>query len=380
MSTQILKDSNGNPLLTSNSEPLRSLVPITVDLTTLGLTVGTYQLRAKLRGTGYQDSDYSSPIINYTVYSITKTITNGTATGDTVMYPGVDATITIVPNGGYVLPSSVTVTGATLDSYDSSTGAVSISAPTGNVTITCVCEASGGGLPTPKANLNSYTWAEVKQLGNALAAGTINAATLSSTYNIAIGNTKSSSINNETHDYRLIGINHDMDTSNNTLGFTFEQVDLMANTYDMKSSMSDTDSWQNSDLKTTLEGFTVASDLVAVITPAKKVCANNVSGGTPTYNYINTTNGLFIASETEVFGTQNYTIGGTIEGSQYEWYANGGSAVKQRAGSNAWWWLRSPYDWAAPIGRSRFARGYDDGSVQSLNSSNAGGVAPCFCI
>ena len=237
-------------------------------------------------------------------------------------------------------------------------------------------------LPTPKASLADYTLEEIQQLSEAVADNTISKSDLSSTYHISVGDTMSitAAINNETHSYRLTAVKHDRDINDDYAGMTFEQVDLMANTYAMKSSMSSTDSWQNSDLKTTLEGFTVNPALAAVIKPVKKVCAASVSSGTPTYNYVNTTNGLFIASETEVFGTQIYTIGGTVEGSQYEWYANGGSAIKQRSGSNAWWWLRSPYDWDDSRGNSHFAVVGSDGNVGRSRSSVGGGVAPCFCI
>lgn len=308
---------------------------------------------------------------------ITMTVTNGTATGDSVIAG--TATVTIVPNEGYVLPSSVTVVGAT-SSYDDSTGVISLSSATGEVTITCVCEASGGGLPEPKQSLSAYTWEEIKQLADALADNTISSSDLSTIYHIAIGDTKSSTINNENHSYRLIGIKHDVDANGITLGMTFGQVDLMATTYVMKSPMSNTDSWQNSNLKTTLEGFTVASDLAAVITPAKKVCANNVSSGTPTYEYINTVNGLWIESETELSGTQNVTIGHTVEGSKYAYYTNDGKRVKQRNGSDDLWWARSPSQWDNNYGWSYFARVYSNGNVGNEVSSNGRSIAPCFCI
>jgi len=243
-------------------------------------------------------------------------------------------------------------------------------------------QTSCNGLPTPKASLANYTLPEIQRLSQALVNGTISVEDLSNIYHVAIGGTKqiSAAINNETHSYRLTAVKHDLDINDDYAGMTFEQVDLMTNTYTMKSSMSSTDSWQNSDLKTTLEGFTVNPALAAVIKPVKKVCAASVSSGTPTYNYVNTTNGLFIASETEVFGTQNYTIGGTVEGSQYEWYANGGSAIKQRSGSNAWWWLRSPYLWYDDLENSYFALVYGNGNVNDDYSRGHDGVAPCFCI
>ena len=72
------------------------------------------------------------------VYSISASVTNGTYSGKTQMLDNQTASITITPNSGYALPSSVTVSGATY-SYDGSTGIVALSVPTGNVTISATC-------------------------------------------------------------------------------------------------------------------------------------------------------------------------------------------------------------------------------------------------
>lgn len=77
-------------------------------------------------------------------YTITANITNGTASGDTEIDKDGEAVVTITPDENYILPTSIEVTGATAQ-YESSTGVVSLSEPTANVTITCVCEQE----PTP---------------------------------------------------------------------------------------------------------------------------------------------------------------------------------------------------------------------------------------
>ena len=79
-------------------------------------------------------------------YSITGAITNG------ALDPQYDSTITygatayfgIVPNANYTYPaqSAITVTGATITAYDSTTGVGTIANPTGNVTITATCPVS----------------------------------------------------------------------------------------------------------------------------------------------------------------------------------------------------------------------------------------------
>lgn len=77
-------------------------------------------------------------------YSITTTVQNGTYSGASVIVQDGTASVTIAANDGYQLPSSVTVSGAT-SSYNSSTGVISISAPTGNVTISAVCSQAQSG-------------------------------------------------------------------------------------------------------------------------------------------------------------------------------------------------------------------------------------------
>lgn len=79
------------------------------------------------------------------VYSITPTVTNGTYSGDTQILGGETASGAIIPTTGYELPSSISVVGATY-TYDNTTGAISYSAPTADVTISATCPAEA---PTP---------------------------------------------------------------------------------------------------------------------------------------------------------------------------------------------------------------------------------------
>ena len=77
-----------------------------------------------------------------TGYTITSNLTNGSLTGDTEVSAGGSANVTIVPTSTYSLPLTkemVSVTGATFDSYDATTGAIAISNATGNVTVTARC-------------------------------------------------------------------------------------------------------------------------------------------------------------------------------------------------------------------------------------------------
>lgn len=72
-------------------------------------------------------------------YTITTTITNGSYTGDSTITN--TASVTISANTGYSLPSTISVSGATY-TYDSTTGVVNLSNPSGNVTIEATCVAS----------------------------------------------------------------------------------------------------------------------------------------------------------------------------------------------------------------------------------------------
>lgn len=153
---------------------------VSIDVTTLSgyesLAAGTYQLAVRAKAAGYQDSDLSSTVSftklaapvatasdttvtwdaitnaeSYDVYvdgelyenttggvtyNITTTVTNGTYSGDTTITD--TATVTITANTGYTLPDSVTVTGAS-QTWNKETGTLTLSNPTGNVTVEAVC-------------------------------------------------------------------------------------------------------------------------------------------------------------------------------------------------------------------------------------------------
>ena len=89
--------------------------------------------------TEYQVEDIVNNSL-YTCYNITTTVTNGTYVGNAKAPDGATAKIVITPDTGYELPSSVTVTNAT-SNYNSLTGEITITNPTGAVTVTVVCTA-----------------------------------------------------------------------------------------------------------------------------------------------------------------------------------------------------------------------------------------------
>ena len=73
-------------------------------------------------------------------FSIISSIANGSISGSDSIVAYTSTTLTIATSStAYNLPSSVAVVNATLNSYNSSSGMLSISNPTGQVSITAVC-------------------------------------------------------------------------------------------------------------------------------------------------------------------------------------------------------------------------------------------------
>ena len=93
--------------------------------------------------TVYNPTDTTIVLVRATQksYSITANITNGTATGANTIKTGETVALTIAANDGYELPDTITVTGAS-GTWNKSTGTLSISNPTGNVTVTGKCVAA----------------------------------------------------------------------------------------------------------------------------------------------------------------------------------------------------------------------------------------------
>jgi hypothetical protein len=88
--------------------------------------------------TNFQDG-ISTEVLSY-YYSISTSVTNGTASGATLIEKNGTATVTITADRGYELPEDITVSGASY-TYDSATGAVALSNATGNVAISAECVA-----------------------------------------------------------------------------------------------------------------------------------------------------------------------------------------------------------------------------------------------
>lgn len=83
----------------------------------------------------------------------------------------------------------------------------------------------------------------------------------------------------------------------------------------------------------------------------------------------------FLLSETEIFGTNTYSVGST-EGTQYEYYKTSSNRIKQVNGGSNFWWERSPYSSRT----ADFCGVNGSGDAGASYASGADGVAPCLCI
>ena len=91
----------------------------------------------------YNESNNSNTVSITIPYSITTgTVSGGTLTNTSSgIAPSGSTTVTISPNSGYTYPaqSAITVTNATISSYNASTGALTIANPTSNVKVSFTC-------------------------------------------------------------------------------------------------------------------------------------------------------------------------------------------------------------------------------------------------
>lgn len=149
--TLLVGDQGMEQTVTITSKP--STPRIFVDLATafpdkwaaLDPVEHTIQIRAKNPG-NYLDSDLSTAItfVKVVNYTITTNLTNctGASSNPTTIASNTTATVlTFTANTGYDLPASVTVTGAT-SSWNQSTGELTLTKPTGNVTIKIAATAT----------------------------------------------------------------------------------------------------------------------------------------------------------------------------------------------------------------------------------------------
>ena len=191
-------------------------------------------------------------------------------------------------------------------------------------------------------------------------------------YKITPGNT----IAVNGYDYAVMGFNNYELTnaanygSNNTYaGLTFGMVDICGN-YKM-NRLETTGGWGACEMRiVTLENLKTGmpSTMAQIRTPYYE------RGGT---SMLYCDDYMFLPAEKEVFGKQRYSPEGEANAlTQYAYYKNGGSKIKNYIDSTAWWWLRS-------VGSSDsdyFCCVASHGGAEHGHANLATGTAPCFCV
>ena len=188
--------------------------------------------------------------------------------------------------------------------------------------------------------------------------------------------------NGKTVKLRLANCTNDMyekaDGSGST-GLVLEFVDLWPDNYYMNSSSTNAGGWDASYMRNTVMPLIweqLPDDLKSVIATVKVKAAKSGNDGT----IVESADTLFLPAEREIFGTNSRSRVEEWNALQrWQYYAQNdtnAARIKQRSGSAAWWWLRSPR-----AGSSiDFVFVTNGGSVSYNGAYYAGGVAPGFCI
>lgn len=188
-----------------------------------------------------------------------------------------------------------------------------------------------------------------------------------------VGNSKTMTINGASYQVDIIGKNHDTYASGGKAPLTFQLHDCYADTKAMNSSNTNSGGWTSCAMRSTHLPAILALMPTEVRSGIREV--NKLTSAGSQSSTINTTaDKLFLLSEVEIFGSTSHSAAG--EGTQYDYYKAGNSKVKNRNGSAAGWWGRSPYasfsTYFCLVG-SNGSAGYD-------NAGRAYGVAFGFCF
>ena len=189
-----------------------------------------------------------------------------------------------------------------------------------------------------------------------------------------VGDEKELSINSETYHIQILDFNHD-DKSDGTgkAGITVGLKEVMTTTAPMNDTMTNVGGWKDSKMRTYVNNdvySSLPSDLQAVIKSVDKL----TSEGNKSTNITTTSDKLFLLSEVEIFGSTVYSASG--EGSQYQYFTDGGSKIKYKSGSSDFWWERSPSVRSA----YGFCGVYNDGVASGNFASDTFGVVFGFSI
>lgn len=216
--------------------------------------------------------------------------------------------------------------------------------------------------------MNNFSWAEISE---------ISLSGQAQNY-FSIGDEKDITVSGETLTVQIWGFNHDLIPSGGYAGITFGMKNLMANTRQMNSPASNTESFVGTDLYSYLNETvfnSMSSDLRNVIRPVNKKTSIGNESSVVQVDAMR----IWIPSYCEVTDISNNRISND-EGTVYPIFPNKESLVKKLSngvGSASIWWLRSPFlteDYT-------FCIIFDDGFFGGRHTSTEqNGVCFGFCV
>ena len=188
-----------------------------------------------------------------------------------------------------------------------------------------------------------------------------------------VGSQKAMTINGASYQIDIIGKNHDTYANGGKAPLTFQLHDCYSETKNMNSSNTNRGGWTSCAMRSTHLPAILALMPTEVQNGIREV-NKMTSAGNQSATINTTADKLFLPSDVEVFGSNHGSASG--EGSQYEYYASGNSAIKNLSGSGSVWWLRSPF-----LGNGTQFCGVNVlGSNYASNATSTRGVAFAFCF
>lgn len=194
----------------------------------------------------------------------------------------------------------------------------------------------------------------------------------------AIGDQKPMTINGVDYAIDIIGKDHDdYSDGSGKAPLTFQLHDLHNDSCQMNYDRTNEVGWIYSNMCTLYVAF-IWQCMPTVIQNGIRLVSKRTSAGKQSSSIVTTADALFLLSEVEITGGTSYSFAG--EGSQYAYYAAGGSKKKcyyNKGVTDAdYWWTRSPHKDSTTnfvsIGRNGYA------SYSGADYSY--GVSPAFCF
>lgn len=189
-----------------------------------------------------------------------------------------------------------------------------------------------------------------------------------------IGDSKTMTIEDTDYAIDIIGKNHDdYADGSGKAPLTFQMHDCYKVGFYMNAEQKNSGGWTSCNMRNTHLPTVIALMPTEVQVGIKEV-SKLTGAGLGSYAINTTADKLFLLSEIEVVGTNGYSASG--EGTQYDYYKAGNSAVKTVVGTKKAWWLRSPYIKNA----THFCRVGADGGTGGSAANGSDGAAFAFCF